>query len=76
MAKKMNYDFLESVKQMPPLRHAIPGKEFDISESEAAVWISNQPEVMQKIFDTARYHKAIEYDPQTGKWQGVDYDGD
>lgn len=50
MARKMKYDFLESVKQMPPLRHAIPGKEFDIGESEAAAWISNQPGVMQKIF--------------------------
>ena len=76
MAKKMKYDFLDCVKQMPPLRHSIPDMEFDIAESEAAVWISSQPEVMQKIFDTARYHRVIEYDPETGKWQGVDYDSE
>ncbi len=76
MARKMNYDFLESVKQMPPLRHAIPGKEFDISESEVAAWISSQPGVMQKIFDIARYHGAIKYDSISEKWKGVDYDGD
>ena len=31
---------------------------------------------MQKIFDMAQHHGIIEYDPDTGKWQGVDYDGD
>lgn len=76
MAKKMKYNFLDCVRQMPPLRHSVPGREFDITESEAAVWISNQPEIMQKIFDTARYHGLIKYDPKTGKWRGVDYDGD
>ena len=75
MAKKMKYNFLDCVKQMPPLRHSSLNGEFDIAKSEAAIWISNQPEVMQKIFDTARYQGVIEYDTETGKWQGVDYDG-
>ena len=74
MAKKMKYDFLDGIKKMAPLRHSFPGEKFDITESEAAAWISNQPEVMQKIFDTARYHGVIEYDSQTGKWKGIDYD--
>ena len=76
MAKKMKYDFLNCIKQMPPLRHSVDGEEFDIAESEAARWISRQPEVMQKIFDTARYRGVIEYNPETGKWQGVDYGDD
>ena len=75
MAKKMKYNFLDCVKQMPPLRHSVPGRKFDITESEVATWISTRPEVMQKIFDTARYQGVIEYDTETGKWQGVDYDG-
>lgn len=76
MAKKMKYDFLDCVKHMPPLRHSVPGRKFDVAESEAATWISNQPEVMQKIFDTARYRGVIAYNPETGMWQGVDYNGD
>lgn len=76
MANKMKYDFLDNVRKMPPLLHTVKGEKFDISKSEAAVWISNQPEVMQKIFDMARYHGVIEYNQDTGTWQGVDYDGD
>lgn len=72
----MKYDFLDCIKQMPPLKHSSPEKKFDITESEAAAWISSQPEIMQKIFDTARYHGVIKYDSISGKWKGVDYDGD
>lgn len=75
MGRKMKYDFLDAVRKMPPLAHSRKEGKFDISESEAAAWIANQPEVMQKIFDTARYHGAIKYNPATGKWQGADYHG-
>lgn len=75
MAKKMNYDFLDCVKQMPPLKHSSGGGTFDISKSEAAAWITSQPDVQQKIFDMARYHGAIKYDPDTGTWRGSGYDG-
>lgn len=73
---KMKYDFLEGVKKMPPLRHTAEDGTFDVACSEAAKWIVSQPGVMQKIFDTARYRGVIEYDADTGTWQGVDYDGD
>lgn len=73
---RMKYDFLESIKKMPPLLHTVKGEAFDIMQSEAAKWIAAQPEVMQKIFDTARYRGVIRYDAETGRWQGVDYDGD
>lgn len=73
MGNRMNYDFLDCVKNMPPLSHARTGKEFDINDSEAARWIANQPSVLQKIFDMARYQKVIQYDPETGTWEGVEY---
>lgn len=73
--RSMDYSFLECVKKMPPLRHSIPGRGFDIRMSEAAAWIASQPEVIQKMFNLAQNKKAIRYDPETGKWQGVDYDG-
>lgn len=61
---------------MLPLRHTAEDGKFDIARSEAAKWIAEQPEVMQKIFDTARYQGVIEYDAETGRWKGVDYGGD
>lgn len=76
MRKKMNYDFLECLKKMPPLRHSFLNRDFDIMKSEVAIWISNQPSVMLKLFDIARYHKVITYNPETGKWKGVNYNGD
>lgn len=75
MGRKMKYDFLECIRSMPPLVHSREDEIFDITRSEAARWIANQPEVMQKIFDTARYHKAITYDPESRRWKGADYDG-
>lgn len=74
MAKKMKYGFLDCVKRMPPLKHSTDDETFNVSKSEAAKWIASRSEVMQKIFDTARYHGVIKYDPDTGTWRGVDYD--
>lgn len=73
--KKLDYSFLECARVMPPLRHSIPGEEYDISRSEAAAWIASRPDVIQKIFNMAQNNKVIRYDPGTGKWQGVDYRG-
>lgn len=56
---------------MPPLHHSLRDKEYDIKTSEAARWICNQPEVMQKIFDIARKHGVIVYDKEYGTWKGI-----
>lgn len=74
--KKLDYSFLECLKKMPPLRHSIPGKEYDIKLSEAASWIASQPDVIQKMFNMAQNNKVIHYNSELGMWQGVDYDGD
>lgn len=71
--KKLDYGFLECVKKMPPLRHSIPGENYNVNLSEAALWIAAQPDVVQKMFNMAQNNKVICYNPQTGKWQGVDY---
>lgn len=70
MAKKLNYDFLECARKMPPLRHIISGS-FDITQSEVAKWLTAQPDIMQKIFDMATNHKVISYDPKQKTWKGV-----
>ena len=74
MAKKMSYDFLNCAKEMPPLRHTIPGTQYAIGLSNVARWIANQPEVLQKVFDMARQKGMIIYDKETGMWKGADYD--
>ena len=67
---------LDVAKKMPPLRHSVPGLNFDIAQSEVVGWLIKQPEIMQEIFDIARNRKVIIYNPETQKWQGVDYHDD
>lgn len=63
---------LDVAKRMPPLFHKLPGEEFDITKSEAARWLCTQPEIMQWVFDQMNHSENIIYDPDTGKWKGVD----
>lgn len=70
----LNYDFLECAAFMPPLSHKSQNDdEFDIRHSEAAKWLCQQPEVMQKIFDKAKQKKLIVYDSQSKTWVGANY---
>lgn len=60
-------------KYMPPLKHSGADDGFDIANSEAAVWLARQPDIMQIIFDSVREHGEIVFDPVTRTWQGIDY---
>lgn len=71
--KKLNYDFLDCAKNMPPLSHS-SSKPFDITKSEVANWLAGQPEIMQKVFDMASNRAVIKFDTETKMWRGVDYD--
>ncbi|MHC1723197.1 MAG: hypothetical protein AB9836_08345 [Aminipila sp.] len=72
--KKLNYDFLNCAKKMPPLYHTLPEEKFDIKKSEVVKWLLQQPELMQKLFNMAANNKTIRCNAKTGKWQGVDYE--
>lgn len=72
---------LEFIKNMPPVYHKLPGKEYSRDKSEVLNWILNSPEiymVLEYVFsvvngrDKRREQFAV-YNPETGKWQGVDY---
>ena len=75
---------LGCIKNMPPLRHKFPDEPFDIMNSEVVNWIVAQPEIRQWIFDKVANKKGvvsagntdclIVYNPETGKWQGVDHE--
>lgn len=61
-------------KEMPPLHHALPGEQFDISKSEVVQWLMSQPDIMQLVFNAVR-SKYITYDHETGTWRGINYAG-
>ena len=69
---------LLTVKNMPALKHSIPGEPFDISKSEVVQWLIKQPTVQQYLFELVNGHdkrkeKLIEYDSTTGTWKGIGY---
>lgn len=59
---------LEVAREMPPLRHSIPGEPFRMENSEVVKWLIGQPEVLQYLFDKAKAY--LVYDPETGTWKG------
>jgi len=60
---------LEVVREMPPLRHSIPGEPFRMENSEVVKWLLRQPEVLQYLFDKAKVY--LVYDAATGTWRGT-----
>lgn len=65
---------LDTARIMPPLRHSIPGKEFNIKNSEVVKWLLKNPVVWNYVWNNVKESGAVSYDSDTGKWQGVDYD--
>lgn len=61
---------------MPPLYHTLPGEKYNPWKSEVLKWISERPGLLLYVFDKLTQGGQIVYDPETGKWQGVDYDDD
>jgi hypothetical protein len=60
--------------QMPPLPHSVERAEtFDITKSQAAQWLAQQPEILQAIFDQFHSAGAIWFSNETKTWQGVEY---
>ena len=68
---------LNFIKTMPPLYHQLPNQDFDIRKSEVVKWLIQQPGILQKVFDFAANrspkNKLVEYNSQTGQWQGIDF---
>lgn len=76
MAKRKRSKMLDAARIMPPLRHSIPGKEFNIKNSEVVKWLLENPVVWNYVWNNVKESGAVSYDSDTGKWQGVDYDDD
>ena len=76
MAKYKRSKILDIARMMPPRRHSIPGKPFDIRDSGVMKWMLRSPVVWNYIWNNIKQSGAITYNPETGKWQGVDYEPD
>ena len=59
---------------MPPCYHTLLGKDFDIMKSEVVQWLISQPEILNFLWNHIKNSCDVIYDPDTGLWQGVDYD--
>lgn len=62
--------------EMPPLYKTKPGMNYSYANDEVLQWISNRPGLLLYVFDKLTADGHIVYNPQTGKWQGVDYEED
>ncbi len=62
--------------EMPPLRREPFGKPYQHKTDEVLNWISKRPGLLMYVFDKLTQGGYIEYDPDTGTWQGVNYDGE
>lgn len=56
---------------MPPLRHKISGEEYDRHKSEVLKWIAGNAFLLEYIFSKAVQAGYVQYDSQSGTWQGV-----
>ena len=70
--RKTEIPRFDAARNMPNLRHSVPGRDFDIRESEAVRWLVSQPDILQYLFDKIRRYCLV-YDRDTGTWRGVDY---
>lgn len=72
MTRKNISKNLQVVEKMPPLKHRAQGTDFNIIKSEVVQWLIKQPEVLQYLFDYINNTHLINYNSETGTWQGID----
>lgn len=74
MTKRVRSKLLEAAKKLPPSYHKLPGKDFDITKSEAVRWLIDQPDILNWVWNNIKNSGDVIYDPATGLWHGVDYE--
>lgn len=73
---KARQDIIDTAKRMPPLFHKLPGEDFDIRKARTLWWLVKQPQVLKYIWDLLKQSGAVEYNSSTGKWQGIEFEGE
>ncbi len=74
-ANKEKYD-MELVRNMPPMHHTQPGQKYAHEKSDVLKWIAMQYEFLNMLFNDMKNCGYVKYDPDTQKWQGVDYENE
>lgn len=65
---------LKCTTYMPRLKHKPePDEPFDISKSEVAKWLVQQPDVLQYVFSRLKNSGFIVYDKDTNEWYGSNF---
>lgn len=72
MVKRKN-QLLSIARKMPPLFYSLPEEPFDILKSRVLWWLVKQPDVLNFIWNRVKQSGDVVYDPDTGKWVGVDF---
>lgn len=67
---------LKCMVNMPPLYNKLPNESFSFEKSEVMKWLSQQPQLIEYLFSVVSRKGFIKYNPQTQKWQGVDWEDD
>ena len=75
MGKKLNYDFLEEARYMPPLEHKTYSMLADTEGSKVCDFLCEIDAVRAKIFYMAK-RKGIIVQREDGLWVGSDWDED
>lgn len=63
-------------RNLPPSYHKLPGQDYDVKKSEAVKWLIERPSILEYVWDKFKQSDDVFYNPDTGKWQGVDYEED
>lgn len=64
---------IEIAKLMPPKYHKLPNEDYNTKKSETIKWLLMNSSILEFLWDHIKQSGYIEYNPDTGKWQGVDY---
>lgn len=64
---------LDIAKKMPPKKHSVSERSFDITHSEVLQWMLQNRETWEYIWNNIKQSGSIVYDEKSGMWVGVDY---
>lgn len=59
---------------MPPLYRTQPGQPYNYKTDNVYEWMAKRPTLMSYLFDKLSLGGYIEFNQETGTWQGVDYE--
>ena len=59
-------------RKMPALLRRQPGQAYVPEADDVLRWVSEQPELLDYVFELLSRRGHVTYNPETGEWKGVD----